>query len=406
MANKKGKHPDKALSAAKVRTVSDPGRYADGNGLYLVVEPSGAKRWILRTVIKGKRSDIGLGSVALVSLADAREEAARLRKIARSGGDPLAIRREEQRITPSFEEAAKQVHAAHSPSWKNKKHADQWLNTLTEYAFPVFGTRRVDAVQTNDIKAALLNIWLTKPETARRVRQRIHMVFEWCKASDWITGNPCDGLTKVLPKQPTSQKHHAALPYAKVPGFITSLRQSENLGEIAKLAFEFLILTVTRTSEALGAKWDEIDTHEGVWTIPGSRMKAKREHRIPLTPHSLELLKKAKALAGGSPYLFPGRDENKPLSNMVFLMALRRMKVEATAHGFRSSFRDWAAERTNVPREVCEAALAHALKDKTEAAYNRTDLFEKRHKLMAMWCAFATSSHGEVIQLESARVQP
>lgn len=402
MALKNGKHPDKALTSVKIRALTEPGRYTDGNGLYLVVEPSGSKRWVLRTVIKGKRCDVGLGGLGVVSLAEAREEAAKLRKIARAGGDPLAARREAKKTIPTFEEAAKQVHEAHSPSWKNKKHADQWLNTLTAYAFPEFGNRRVDAVQTNDVKAALLGIWLTKPETARRVRQRIHMVFEWCKASGWVTLNPCDGLGNVLPKQSGEQEHHAAMPYAKVPDFIKSLHASEIMGESVKLALEFLILTATRTSEVLSAKWDEIDSEAATWVIPASRMKAKREHRVPLAPRCIEMLKRIKELSGNSDFLFPGRDSKKPLSNMVFLMALRRMKVDYTAHGFRSSFRDWAAERTNFPREVCEAALAHTLKNKTEAAYNRTDLFEKRRDLMVTWAAFVTMARGEVVQLRDA----
>jgi integrase len=402
MVPKSGKHPEKALSPVKLRNHMEPGRYADGNGLYLVVEPSGSKRWVLRTVIKGKRCDIGLGSLGLVPLAEAREEAGRLRKIARAGGDPLAIRREARKTIPTFETVAKQVHEAHAPSWKNPKHAAQWLTTLTEYTFPEFGTRRVDAVQTNDVKAALLDIWLSKPETARRVRQRIHMVFEWCKASGWVTANPCDGLGKVLPKQPAKQEHHAALPYPKAPAFITSLRAAEDVGEPVKLAFELLILTATRTNEVLAAKPGEFDLEAGIWTIPADRMKAKRDHRVPLAPQSVDLVKQALKLNGDGTYLFPGRDLKKPLSNMAFLMALRRMNVDTTAHGFRSSFRDWAAERTNFPREVCEAALAHTLKDKTEAAYNRTDLFDKRRELMATWAAFATATQAEVVQLRAA----
>lgn len=392
MAIKTGKHPDKVLTSVKVRSISKPGRYADGNGLYLIVDPSGAKRWVLRTVVKGKRCDIGLGGTSSVSLADAREEATRLRKMARNQGDPLLERRIARKIIPTFEKAALQVHAEHSPGWRNPKHADQWINTLTEYAFPVFGSKRIDTVETNDIKAALLAIWLTKQETARRVRQRIKMVFDWAKASGLRAGdNPCDGLGKVLPKQNVQAKHHTALPYSEVPSFIVTLRKSD-ISEVTRLAFEFLILTAARTGEVIGATWDEIDTETAVWTISAERMKGKREHRVPLSAHCLAVLKHAKELSGNSQYVFRGRSEGKPLSNMALLMALRRMGSDITAHGFRSSFRDWAAERTNYPRDICEAALAHKLKDKVEASYKRTDYFKKRRGLMDTWQAFCLSA--------------
>ncbi|HEY3433012.1 MAG TPA: integrase arm-type DNA-binding domain-containing protein [Rhodocyclaceae bacterium] len=392
MATKAGKHPEKALTAVKVKALAAPGRYADGNGLYLVVDPSGSKRWVLRTVIKGKRCDIGLGGLSLVSLAEARDEAARLRKIARNNGDPLMERRTARKVIPTFEEAARQVHKEHSPSWRNPKHAGQWINTMAEYAFPEFGSRRVDAIGTSDVKAALLSIWHTKPETARRVRQRINMVFDWCKASGLRTGdNPCDGLAKVLPKQTDRGEHHAAMPYPDVPDFILTLRESD-AGELARLAFEFLILTAGRTGEIVAARRSEINANAGIWTIPAERMKAKREHRVPLSQRCLEILNRAKELAGDSEYVFPGRSPGKPLSNMAFLMMLRRMSLDITAHGFRSSFRDWAAERTNVPRDVCEAALAHSVQDKTEAAYNRTDLFEKRRNLMDAWAGFCAGA--------------
>ena len=382
------KHPDKALSSVRVRNVSKPGRYADGNGLYLVVDPSGAKRWLLRTVIKRKRSDIGLGSLSLVGLAEARDEAARLRKIARRGGDPLAERRAARRVVPTFKDAAKTVFDSHKESWKNAKHAAQWIRTLEEYAVPVFGQKAVDQIEPADVLKCLNPIWLEKPETARRVLQRIRTVMDWAKASGLRTGdNPADGVLKALPKQKDAATHHAALPYAAVPKFIRKLR-SADAGASAKLAFELMILTATRTSEVLNAAWSEIDAKKATWTIPAGRMKAEREHKIPLPARCLAILEEARKLAGGSAYVFPGRSAEKPLSNMVFLMTLRRMKVDSTAHGFRSSFRDWASEQTNFPRDVCEAALAHTLKDKTEAAYKRTDLFEKRRELMATWAKY------------------
>lgn len=385
---KAGKHPDKALSAMQVRQTSTPGRYADGNGLYLVVDPSGAKRWLLRIVVQGRRRDIGLGGASLVSLAEARDIAQAYRKIAREGGDPLAARREARKIVPTFKDASATVHAEHQVSWKNAKHAQQWINTLNRYAFPVIGDYRVDAISTPDILRVLSPIWLTKPETARRVRQRLSTVMDWAKAAGYRIGdNPVDGVARGLPKQTDSDQHHAALPFAEVPSFITTLRASSS-SETTKLAFEFLILTACRTSEVLLARWDEIDEKENLWTIPAARMKAKRIHRVPLSTGGMKIVKKARELAGHSKFMFPGQSEDKPLSNMVFLMALKRMKLEVTVHGFRSAFRDWASETTTYPREIAEMALAHTIENKVEAAYRRGDLLQKRRQMMEEWATF------------------
>ena len=398
-----GKQKQNRLSAVRVRSLTKAGRYLDGNGLYLNVQPSGAKRWFLRVVVMGRRRDFGLGGLSVVSLAEAREEATKLRKIVQQNGDPLAEREKEKSIVLTFKEAAREVHKIHSATWKNDKHKKQWITTLENYVFPTFGSLHVDNIGTPEILSVLNPIWLTKPETARRVRQRIHTVLEWAKASGFRSGdNPVDGISKILPKQPVSKKHHTALPYKEVPIFIKSLR-SINAEGIAPLAFEFLILTATRTSEVLNATWDEINLEDKTWTIPDSRMKNKREHRIPLQPRLIEILEEARKLSEGSLYIFPNPHTGKPLSTMVFLMLLRRMKQDITAHGFRSSFRDWASERTNIPRDVCEAALAHSLKDKTEAAYKRTDLFEKRRELMELWTKFATEEHGEVITIHAKK---
>ena len=396
-----GKQKQNRLSAVRVRSLTKAGRYLDGNGLYLNVQPSGAKRWFLRVVVMGRRRDFGLGGLSVVSLAEAREEATKLRKIVQQNGDPLAEREKEKSIVLTFKEAAREVHKIHSATWKNDKHKKQWITTLENYVFPTFGSLHVDNIGTPEILSVLNPIWLTKPETARRVRQRIHTVLEWAKASGFRSGdNPVDGISKILPKQPVSKKHHTALPYKEVPIFIKSLR-SINAEGIAPLAFEFLILTATRTSEVLNATWDEINLEDKTWTIPDSRMKNKREHRIPLQPRLIEILEEARKLSEGSLYIFPNPHTGKPLSTMVFLMLLRRMKQDITAHGFRSSFRDWASERTNIPRDVCEAALAHSLRDKTEAAYKRTDLFEKRRELMNLWTKFATEERGEVITIHA-----
>lgn len=385
-----GRHPEKALTAMQVRNLNKPGRYADGNGLYLVVDPSGAKRWLLRVVVHGKRRDIGLGGTSLVTLSEAREKALSYRKLARDGGDPLAERRKEKREILTFAKAAEQVHAEHKASWKNKKHGDQWINTLKEYVFPHFGETRVDQVHTPEVLKALGPIWLAKPETARRVRQRIKAVLDWAKAAGFRSGeNPVEGVEKGLPKQNGRDSHHEAMPYGQVPAFITNLRASD-AGEITRLALEFLILTASRTSEVLLARWEEIDLEQALWTIPANRMKAGRIHRVPLSDRCVEILKRAKVLGADSNYVFPGRSAEKPLSNMVFLMMLRRMKIYVTAHGFRSSFRDWAAEATHFPREVAEMALAHTIENKVEAAYRRGDLMEKRREMMQVWTDFVT----------------
>lgn len=398
-----GRHPDKRLTAVQVRALNTPGRYADGNGLYLFVEPSGAKRWVWRGRIAAnahKRSDLGLGSARLVTLAEARDKAIDLRRQVRDGKNPLAERRRERRSVPTFKYAATQFHAAQSATFKNAKHKAQWLASLEADVFPAFGDRPVNAIDSADVLKALSAIWTTKPETARRLKQRIRVVFDWAKASGFCSGdNPTDGLTKVLPKHRGEAQHHAALPYQAVPKFISVLRTAD-ASESIRLAFELLILTATRTSEVLRATWAEVDLDAKVWTIPGARMKMGREHRVPLSARAVEILERAQKCADGGPYVFPGRTPATPLSNMAFLMALRRLKQDTiTTHGFRSSFRDWAAEKTNVPRAVCESA--HALRDKTEAAYNRTDLFDRRRELMDTWAKFATAKPADVVSIRA-----
>ncbi len=384
---RKGKHPDKELTAVAVRQAKIPGRYADGNGLYLEVDASGAKRWMLRVVVRGRRRDIGLGGTSIVSLSEAREKALAYRKIAREGGDPLLERRKAQGTIPTFKEAAEKVHAEHAPSWKNEKHAAQWLTTLKTYAYPEIGELPVNAIDTPMLLRVLSPIWLAKPETARRLRQRLGTVFDWAKAAGYREGdNPVEGVERGLPKNGRLKEHHAALPYGEVPTFVQTMH-AVDAGLPVRLGFEFLILTAARTGEVLGATWDEIDLKEKVWTVPAARMKAKRVHRVPLSDRCLALLNEAARL-GTEGFVFPGRSVQKPLSNMAFLMVLRRMKSNVTAHGFRSAFRDWAAEATNHPREVCEMALAHTVENKVEAAYRRGDLFEKRRQLMMDWSAF------------------
>jgi integrase len=391
---------DKALSAAAVRGISEPGRYTDGNCLHLVVDSNGSKKWVLRVTIHGKRRDMGLGSASLISLAEAREEAMRWRKIARTGGDPLAVRRGERRVVPVFEDAARQFFAEHSKSLRNERHARQWITSLETYVFPRFGRRRVDHVQSSDVLEVLTPIWTTIPETASRVRQRIKVVFDWAKASGYRPGdNPVDGISRVLPKRSRKQAHHPALPYAELPAFIHKLREQE--GVSTRLAYEFLILTCSRTAEVLLAKWKEIHWDAKTWTVPAERMKAKVEHKVPLSVRALEILTEANGLRDGGEYIFPGRLK-KPLSNMAFDMALRRMKYDhITTHGMRSTFRDWAEERTSFSNSVVDCALAHTVRDKVEAAYLRTRLFEKRQQLMETWSQFATAPAAKVVGIRA-----
>jgi integrase len=383
------RHPEKALTAVRINTLKKPGRYADGNGLYLVVDPSGAKRWVLRTVVMGRRRDIGLGSLRLVSLAEAREQATAYRKLARSGGDPLADRKTDRRRVPTFEEAARTTHAEHRGAWRDNKHAAQWITTLSTYAFPVLGKIRVDEINTSHVLSALSPIWLTKPETARRTRHRIRTVLDWAKAAGLRSGeNPAEGIERGLPRQPNRRQHLPAIGYVRMPEFVRRLREAEG-AETARLAFEFLILTATRTSEVLHARWEEVDLERAVWTIPARRTKSGREHRVPLSARAVHILQRARELNTGDELVFPGTKAGSPMAKMTFLLMLRRLNVKnVTAHGFRSAFRDWAAETTSFPREVCEMALAHSISDKTEAAYRRGDLFEKRRELMDAWTDF------------------
>jgi integrase len=378
------RHPQKVLTSVRINRFSEPGRYGDGNGLYLVVDPSGAKRWVLRTVVRGKRRDIGLGGLRLVSLAEARTKAHDYRKLAREGGDPIEARRRAKGV-PTFASAALSTLEQHRAGWKNEKHASAWINTLTTYVFPVMGEKRVDQIETADVLRALSPIWLSKPETARRIRRRITTILDWAKAAGYRSGdNPVEGVGRGLPRQTEKRGHFAAIPYSEVSQFVQKL-PAVKTSQFARLALEFLILTAARTNEVLMAQWTEVDLENAVWTIPADRMKAGREHRVPLAPRAVALLRIARESGDGSQLIFPGRNVDAPMSNMIFLMVLRRLGATFTAHGFRSAFRDWASECTNFPREVCEMALAHSIKDKTEAAYRRGDLYQKRRELMAAW---------------------
>lgn len=385
------RHPINALTALKVRNQKKPGRYADGNGLYLVVDPSGARRWLLRLVIEGKRRDLGLGSAVLVPLAEAREQALAYRKVARQGGNPVVLKRKSA-PKPTFATVAEAAHQERVPTFRNAKHAAQWIASLRTYVFPTIGQVSVDAIDTPDILRLIRPIWQSKPETARRVLQRIAVVMDTAKADGHRSGdNPVSGVKQGLAKQVDEKQHHRAMPFKDVPAFVAKLRADGGFA-LSHLPLEFLILTACRTSEVLEATWDEIDIEAAVWTIPKARMKAKREHRVPLPARCVEILRQARQISPLSDFVFAGRDGVKAASNMTLLEVMRRGQLPYVPHGFRSSFRDWASEATNYPREVCEMALAHTIGNKVEAAYRRGDLFDKRCALMDEWSLYVSGN--------------
>ena len=382
-----------ALSATFIRTVKEVGTYSDGNGLNLRVEESGSKHWIQRVTIYGKRRNLGLGSYPSVSLADARKAAWTNATMISEGRDPIAEKREEKAAqkrppTPTFAKASETVIDMRRPTWSNAKHAAQWSSTLTTHAFPKIGSMLVTDISPADVLAVLTPIWTTVPETASRVRQRLETVFDWAVAQGFRTDNPASrSITKVLPKVQRTKQHHPALHYGDVPAALEKVRRS-TADTVTKSAFEFLVLTAARSGEVRLATWDEINWRERKWTVPAERMKARREHQVPLSSRSIEVLREAEKLADGSCELvFPGL-RGKPLSDMVFTALLRRLEIPAVAHGFRSSFKDWSIECAGIRWETGEAALSHNLGNSTEEAYARTKLFEQRRNLMEQWGDF------------------
>ncbi len=381
----RGRHPDKALSAAFIRS-APPGRHCDGQGLYLVVQPTGTRSWVQRLVIRGRKRELGLGSTALVSLAEARERALSNRKLAREGGDPLAEKRRADGM-PTFADAAAGVVEQKRAGWRSPVHARTWLNSLELHAFPRIGSRPVSEVTSADVLDILTPIWHVKVQTARNVRQRIGAVMEWAIAMNLRSDNPCARVLPVLGKQNEVVRHMRALPHRDVAAAVAAVRASD-AAEAVRLAFEFLVLTAARWGEVRWARWTEMDTTAHVWTIPAARMKANREHRVPLCRRAAEVVDAARALGdGGGPLVFTG-NHGEPLEEKVLRRLLERQRIPAVPHGFRSSFRDWAAEETEHRREVIEAALAHVVGNKVEAAYARSDLFERRRRLMDDWAVY------------------
>ena len=380
----RGRHPEDALSAAFVRSVNRAGRYCDGHGLYLLVQPSGSRSWIQRLAVRGRRREIGLGGFPLVSLREAREKAFANRKLARAGGDPLAGRRHARGV-PTFADAAERVWNDKRPGWRNPRHAHDWKASMARYVVPRIGRMAVCDVATADVLAILTPIWHVRPETARRVRQRISAVLAWAVVMEFRADNPCDSVGAVLGPQRAVVQHLRAVPHGEVASAIEAVWASRAM-PAAKLAFEFLVLTAARSGEVRGAEWDEVDLAASVWTIPGTRMKMRRTHRVPLSARAVQVLEAARTLDGGR-LVFPGA-RGARLDDVTLSKLLRDLRIAGVPHGFRSSFRDWAAEETNHPREVVEAALAHVVPNKVEAAYARSDLFERRRGLMHDWAAY------------------
>src|ERR1700736_4755493 len=405
------------LTAVQVRAIDEKGMYHDGGGLYLQVSAGGARSWIFRFTLDGRARQMGLGPLHAIPLAEARKRAAASRRMRLDGIDPIEARsaqrgqkKLEEAKAMTFDACAAAYIAAHHTSWRNAKHREQWRNTLTSYAGPVFGFLSVQSIDVGLVMKALEPIWQTKTETASRLRGRIEAVLDWATVRGYRKGeNPArwrGHLDKLLPARSKVRKveHHPALPYDELADFIAALRSQEG---VASRALEFLILTAARTGEVIGARWDEVDLDGKLWVVAAARMKAAREHRVPLSVAAMGFLEKMEETRE-SEFVSAGGNGAKPLSNMAMLAVLKRMgRGGLTAHGFRSTFRDWAAERTNFPREVAEMALAHTVSDKVEAAYRRGDLLQKRRQIMEAWARFCgtTRPQAEIVPISAPRLR-
>ncbi len=379
------------LTARKVESLKEPGMYGDGAGLYLCISKGGTKSWILRTTVYGHRRELGLGSESLVKLAEARDEARRLRKVARAGGDPETVRNRDAII---FEDAAKLVHQAKKPTWSNPKHAAGWLSAVEAYAYPHFGKRPINKVATPDILKVLEPIWTAKHETARRVMQRLSTIFDWAKvAGHYPHENPVNGVKKALGKVVGETEHMESMPWSKLPAFMSELATREG---VSARTLEFVILTAMRSGEVRGARWAEIDLNKRVWDVPANRMKRRIPHSVPLSNAACAVLECMKGM--DDELVFPSMQTTKTgngrvQSVNVFQALFKRMDREGfTTHGFRSTFRDWCSEYAHAEREVAEAALSHATGTAVERAYARSVLFDRRRSLMDQWADFATGT--------------
>ena len=379
------------LSVRAVETLST-GFHADGGGLYLRVRDGGSRAWVFRYTRNGRTREIGLGPTHTRALADARRIAAEMRSLNSDGDDPASVVHRDDDPLPlreTFQSCAEQLIVSKQAGWRNKKHVQQWRNTLRDYVYPTIGRRHPSEITLAHVKAILEPIWATKTETATRVRQRIEAVLDWAYVHDLRTGeNPARWrgvLDKVLPppRKVTAVKHLAACPYKEVPEVMQSLRASE---QISAYCLRFLILTATRSSEARGTRWDEIDLDQAVWTVPAERIKGRRDHRVPLSQEAIRILETLPKFID-QPRVFPSIRGGQ-LWDTMLTKELQLVREEVTVHGFRSSFRQWAAEQTSFPPAVCELALAHVNRDRVEAAYQRSDLFDRRRELMDTWCRY------------------
>ena len=376
------------LTVRRIETAKGPAKLMDEHGLYLRISLRGAKSWIQRLNIQGLRTDNSIGHYPAVGLAEARATAFERWKIAKAGGDP---RKENGKalLAPTFAEAAEAVIAMHTPTWRSPKSGPQWRASLETYAYPRIGELAVSEITPGHVMAVLMPIWNDKRETARRVKQRISAICRWAVAQGYRTDDPAGIVVDAaLPRNAVKRRPMPALPYEEVADCVAKVKASHRASASSKLALEFLVLTAARSGEVRKAAWDEMDVASATWTVPAARMKANREHRVPLSRRALEVLAQAGELSDGSELVFPGVRQGRPLSENTHAKLLRELGFDAVTHGFRSSFRDYAAERTHTPHAVMEAALAHTIKDKAEAAYARSDLFEKRRRLMESWAAY------------------
>ena len=381
-----------ALTAGFVKTVKDFGQYSDGQGLTLRCDANG-KRWIQRITIGGKQRNIGLGGYPQVSLADARFIAASNVQQVREGGNPIAdkqqgkAQRKAKAGIPTFKQATEKVWELHRPSWSSERHAKNWIHSLESFAFPIIGNKQVHEITTADVMRVLEPIWHEKATTAKYVRQRIETVMDWAVAQGLITVNPANGaLAKAMPKQTRKVEHFEAIPYTDVPATINAIRAS-NVNDSTKLATEFLILVACRSGEIRQAEWSEIDWESAIWTVPAEHAKMRRDHRIPLSDGAMEVLTEAWELTGGEGLIFQS-SKGGMLAVTAMWRCLKGIGVEATAHGYRSSFRDWMAECTGASWAVAEASLGHVVGNSTEQAYARTDYLDLRRPLMQQWADY------------------
>ena len=392
------RHPFNKLTAMTVKKLSKPGKYADGNNLYLQIDISGARRWILRLTVGHRRRDMGLGSTMIVSLEEARQLARLYRGIAKSGGDPFLQRQKERGFKVTFAYCAQKVHELNKPTWKNEKFALQWYSSLENHVLPKIGKLPISQITSSDILNVLSPIWNTRTDTARKLKQRIRLIIKWARAKGFFQGDdPVELAEQALPRKKRSDNHHKSLSYKNVPDLIVKIKESK-ISLPTQLAIQFTILSACRTSEVLRASWDEIDMQNLIWTIPAKRMKTGKIHEVPISSGMKDILKDAKDKIGSPDYIFSSDQSGKELSNNTLRLAVqKRLGIDTTIHGMRSSFKDWASETTNFANEVSEMALAHVIPNKTEAAYRRGNLMDKRRHLMQIWSDFINNNQNKVI---------